>query len=48
MFRIPHSLDSQLTEGAYAPAAALLPRNKIFLFLVIFSVRGAIAAGRVR
>jgi hypothetical protein len=44
MFRTPHSLDNRLTDGGTLPTLrtgrALLPRNMIFLLLVLISVRG--------
>jgi hypothetical protein len=46
MFRIPHCLDSLLTDGgrfwALRTGRALLPRNIIFLLLIIISVRGLV------
>jgi hypothetical protein len=44
MLRIPHCLDNRLTDGGkpYAPAAALLTRNIIFMLLVLISVRGSL------
>jgi hypothetical protein len=45
MLRIPHRLDNRLIHGGKVvsttrPAAALLPRNIIFMLLVLISVRG--------